>query len=241
MTELARLSDALEATWPPAEIMQVGAWRVRRGLGGGSRVSSVRPAGDPGRSMDDAIAEAERVMRGWDQRPLFQLTGADTELKAELTARGYSVKDPTIFMAAPIAGLAARDPAPVRPVEAEVPLAAMTSVWALDQVGPARLAVMARAAGPRSHIALRLGDVIAGVVFVAVHQDIAMLHSLVVAPAHRRKGVGRAGAAAAARFGARHGADRLALAVTEANAEARALYEDMAFEPLGRYCYLAAP
>lgn len=241
MSDAAGLCDALEATWPPAETVDLGGWRIRRGLGGGSRVSSVRPMGDPGRPLDDAIAEAERIMRSWGQRALFQLTDLDGALERELAARDYGVKDPTVFMEAAIAGLAERDPTPVRPVEAQAPLAAMEAVWKFDRVGPARLAVMARATDPKTHLALRVGDMIAGVAFVGVSGGVAMLHALVVAPSYRRRGIGRAGVVAAARYGARHGAGALALAVTEANGAAQALYRDMGFEFRGGYRYLAAP
>jgi len=237
---LDRMLDALEATWPPAEAAQLGGWRLRRGLGGGSRVSSVRPAGDPGRPLPEAIDAAEAVLRGWGQPPLFQLTDVDAVLEAALAARRYRVKNPTRFMAAPISGLALRDPAPVRPVEAAAPLAAMEAIWALDGIGPERLAVMERAAGPKTCIALRSGDRIAGVAFVAVDRDLAVLHALVTAPAHRRIGVGKAGVIAAARFGARHGAETLALAVIEANEAARALYGAMGFVDIGGYRYLTA-
>jgi len=236
-----RLAEALEATWPAAEVAHIGDWRLRRGLGGGSRVSSVRPMGDPGRELGEAIAEAERIMRGWGQRPLFQLGEADGVLEAGLSERGYAIKDPTVFMAESAAALAERDLAPVRPVESAAPLAAMEALWALDGIGPERLAVMARAAGPKSYVALRLGDAITGVAFVAVDGDIAMLHALVTSPAHRRAGVGRAGVIAAARFGLRHGAGMLALAVTAANAPARALYGLMGLRDVGGYRYLQAP
>ncbi len=241
MIPAERLVEALEATWPPAEIAQIGGWRLRRGIGGGSRVSSVRPLGDPGEPVDGAIAKAERIMRGWGQRPLFQLTDADAALAAELSARSYAVKDPTVFMAAPAEALAARDLAPVRQVECAAPLAAMEAIWALDDVGPARLAVMERAKGPKTYFALRLKDRIAGVAFVAVDRDVALLHALVVDPALRRCGVGVASAIASARFGLSHGTETLALAVTEANAPALALYRGVGLVQCGGYRYLAAP
>lgn len=236
-----RLLNALAATWPSAETAQIGDWRIRRGLGGGSRVSSVWPVGEPGRPLPDAVDEAERIMRGWGQRPLFQLTKAGSALEAELSRRGYAPRTPTVLMAAAIPGLAGRDLGAVRPVEADAPLAAMEGVWALDDIGPERLAVMDRARGPKTFLALRLGDRIAGVAFVAVDDDIAMLHALVAAPAVRRAGVGRAGVVAAARFGLRHGATTLALAVTEANGPARALYSAMGLLDAGGYCYQQAP
>jgi len=236
-----RLLDALEATWPPAEIAHLGDWRIRRGLGGGARVSSVRPLGDPARALPDAVDEAERIMRGWEQSPLFQLGEAGSALEVELAGRGYVLKTPTVLMAAPISDLAGRELAPVRLVESAAPLAVMETIWALDEIGPERLAVMDRAPGPKTFLALRLGDRIAGVAFVAAAGGVVMLHALVSAPTYRRAGVGKAGMIAAARFGLRHGATTLALAVTEANAPARALYSGMGLQAVGGYRYLQAP
>ena len=188
--DLARLMDALEATWPPAETARIGGWRVRRGQGGGSRVSSVRPVAEPCCALGEAIARAEDMQRAWGQTPLFQMTEADAALDAELATRGYATKDPTVFMAASAADLAGRDPAPVRPVEAAAPLAAMEAIWATDGVGSERLAVMARASQPKTHFALRLDDRICGVAFVAVDREMAMLHALVTDPGALRRGCG---------------------------------------------------
>ena len=159
-TDPAGLRAALAATWPAAETRRLGPWTLRRGDGGGSRVSAATldgPLADP--------AEAEAAMRAWGQRPLFRIGRGEEALDALLAARGYARHEPTLVLAAPAAALAAA------PDEAAVlgpaPLACMAEIWAAGGIGPARLAVMARAPEPRSYILGRLGDRPAGCAFVA--------------------------------------------------------------------------
>ena len=85
----------------------------------------------------------------------------------------------------------------------------MAEIGAAGGVGPARLAVMARAPEPRAFILGRLGDRPAGAAFAALHGGVAMLHAVEVAPFARRQGLATAIAAAAAAWGLAHGAPDL--------------------------------
>ena len=100
--------------------------------------------------------------------------------------------------------------------------------------------VMTRAQGPRMTLMARAGDRPAGVAFVAVDGAIAMIHAIEVTPEHRRKGAGAVLMRSAASFAAEHGAAWLALAVTKANAPARALYERLGIARAGSYHYRVA-
>ena len=53
----------LAATWPPAEAMRLGPWTLRRGAGGGSRVSAATLEGE-----DGAIESAAAAMLAWARR-----------------------------------------------------------------------------------------------------------------------------------------------------------------------------
>lgn len=64
-----------------------------------------------------------------------------------------------------------------------------------------------------------------------------MMHAVVVAPAARRQGVGRALSVAAARWAVRMGAATLALATTEENAAANGLYRSIGMHAVGGYHY----
>lgn len=228
----SRLMAALEATWPPAEVTDAGGFRLRRGAGGGKRVSAATRIA-PGL---DGLETAVAGMAAWGQGPLFQLTGVDADLDADLASRGYSVADPTLFYVAPAADLTGDGPVQTAHARRIVP-ALMAEIWAEGGIGPSRLAVMARAQEPQVRLLGRSGDRPSGAAFVAVDGDIAMIHAIEVRPAQRRKGVARQLMQAGARFALANGADWLALAVTEANGPARALYQGLGMVQAGRYHY----
>ena len=83
----------------------------------------------------------------------------------------------------------------------------------------------------------RANDRPVGAAFVAVDGEVAMIHAIEVAKAHRRKGGAVRLMQGAARFAAENGAEWLALAVTEANSGARALYERLGMADAGGYHY----
>ena len=113
-------------------------------------------------------------------------------------------------------------------------------IWARGGIGPGRRAVMTRPTGPCIALMARADDRPVGVAFVAVDNNIAMIHAIEVRPEHRRKGGGGVLIHGAASFAAEHGAEWLALAVTEANAPARALYERLGIARAGSYHYRIA-
>lgn len=229
------LFAALDATWPAAEVARAGPWRLRRGEGGGNRVSATTldgPLGDP--------AEAEAAMQAWGQRPLFMVRPGEDALDAALAERGYARHDASILLAAPVAALA-EAVLDATAIDCEGRLAAMETLWAAGGIGPSRLAVMDRVAGPRAFLLGRLGDRPAACGFVAIAGDVAMLHALEVAPPARRQGVGARLSRAAAHWAAERGAAHLALAVTEANAPARALSAGLGLAEAARYHYRLAP
>jgi len=230
-----RIMAAVDATWPPAEFRHVGPWLLRRGDGGGQRVSA---ASTTDQSAD--FAPAEEGMRAWGQAPLFRLTPDQALLDARLAEASYAVKDPVALYAVPVASLANGRDETVKVFRVTSPLAMVDEIWVRGGIGPGRRAVMTRAQGPHMTLLARADDRPVGVAFVAVDGDIAMIHAIEVAPEHRRKGGGELLMRGAASFAAEHGAEWLALAVTEANAPARALYERLGIALAGSYHYRIA-
>jgi ribosomal protein S18 acetylase RimI-like enzyme len=237
----ARMLAAMDATWPAPESARFGAWIVRRGFGGGSRVSAIRPLGDPGMDLSAAVDAAAAIQRGWGQTPLAQIGPDDATLDALLAARDWAEEDHTVLLAAPVATLAERPEARLMAVRVRAPLAALDELWAAGGIGPARRAVMDAAPAPKDALMLRFDDRAAAALFVAAHCDAAMLHALHVAPAFRRRGVGRAAALAAADWAAEHGCAWLGLGVTSRNVAARALYAGLGFAEVCGYRYRRAP
>lgn len=237
-TPLARdIFDAIDATWPPARFIDHGPWRLREGLGGGQRVSSAT-ANSPVTETD--INEAEEEMRNLGQRPIFMIRPEDGELDAQLRNRGYDVVDPVTAYAIRAESFA-EDLPPADAMPAWPPLAVQREIWQQAGIGPARVAVMERATGPRTAILGRSGDTPAGVAYVAISSDLAMLHALEVLPAFRRAGVGKRILTRAANWALSEGAGWLTLVVVTANAPANALYRRLSMIPVSSYHYRRAP
>lgn len=231
LPDLARLMAALDATWPAREVTDRDGWRLRDGAGGGKRVSAASVLAERAE-----IAVAEAAQRAQGQTPLFRLGPEDLALDAQLAGLGYQLLDPTVLYVARVADLAQKPP-PVRLFDIWPPLAIMRDLWAEGGIGPARLAVMDRAPAPRTGFVARIEDRVSGVGFVAIHDRIAMIHAIEIAPRARRKGVASTLIRGAAHWAEGQGADWFALAVTEANTPARALYEGLGMQIAGRYHY----
>lgn len=226
--------ETLAATWPAAEIRRLGPWTLRRGDGGGNRVSAATLDG-PMRDLD----AAEAAMRRWGQTPLFMIRAGEGALDDALADRGYARRDPTLILSAGAADIA--PPGALAAIPCAGPLACMTEIWTAGGIGPERRAVMARSPPPRTWLLGRLENRPAGAAFLAARDDAAMLHALEVAAPARRRGLGAEMVRAAAAWAAAQGAARLLAAVTEANGAARGLYAGLGFREAARYHYRRAP
>ncbi|MBB5222590.1 ribosomal protein S18 acetylase RimI-like enzyme [Amaricoccus macauensis] len=226
--------EAILATWPAVELRAAGGFTLRRGAGGGNRTSAATLDG-----MSGDIPAAEAAMRAWEQRPVFMIRPGEAALDADLAARGYEAYDHTRVLAASAAPLAGADPE--RAFFGDMRLRVLEEVWAPGGIGPERVAVMARAPGPKIYLLGRHGDRVGGAGFAAIHGDAVVMHAVEVTPAARRTGIGAAMVRAAAAWGRERGAGRLLLAVTQANVGATALYRGLGFEEAAAYHYRRAP
>jgi GNAT superfamily N-acetyltransferase len=234
-----RQFDLLEATWPAASLRREGPWLIREGKGGGQRVSAASLA--PGFAAMDItptdITRAEDAMAALGQPPLFMVRSEDTALDAALDGRGYRVHDPVVLYSAPCETLATPAPPRMAAFPHWPPMAIAADLWAEAGIGPDRLAVMSRVKGAKTAILGRQKDRASGVAFVACDHDAAMLHALEVTPNQRRQGSANNIMRCAAVWALEHGAKTLTLAVTEANAPARALYASLEMQIVGKYHY----
>lgn len=230
-------SDALfqliEATWPPARTWRAGPFSLRDGEGGGKRVSAATCEGD----WDMAwLSRLEAAM----VEPLVMVRPGQERLDQALAARGWQMVDPVLAYASPVATLVAKLP-PLSAFAHWPPLQIACSIWADGGIGPDRIRVMQRVKLAKCVLLARQDDRPSGAAFVACRQDEAMLHALEVRPDYRRKGTGTALLQAAANWAQDHGATRLSLVVTEGNQAARALYDRLGMEVVGRYHYRMKP
>lgn len=230
------LLDGMAATWPPEREVTVGPFRLRIAPGGGNRVTCATAEGPvaPG-----DIAALEQAARSHGQTPTVMLREHETALDAALHAAGWQMGEEVVLMEGPAAAIP--DPAPLAGFALWPPLAVQAALWAEGGIGPERLAIMHRAAGPRTALMARAQDRPAGTGFAAAHGDTVFLHALTVPPAMRRRGAGRAMVMAAAMWARGMGLPRLALAVTRGNAPARALYASVGMAEVGRYHYRIRP
>ena len=234
LPDLPDLNAAMEPTWPAAATHRLGPWLLRRGDGGGKRVSAASALADVG---PGDLAMAEAAMAEMGQVPLFVIRPADQALDRLLDRAGYQVVDPVLIYAAPCAPLAALPLPTLAAFPHWPPLEIARLVWAEGGIGPARVAVMDRVSLPKTALLGRAADRSAGAAFVAANHSVAFLHAVEVRPALRRIGLGRHMMIAAARWAMSMGCTDLALAVTIANLAARQLYTSLGMTVAGRYHY----
>ncbi len=228
----------IDATWPAARTDRVGPWLVRDGRGGGSRVSAATMVGAP--ALGD-LELAEHAMAALGQAPLFMIRDGDADVDRLLADAGYAVKDPVVAYAASLDVLIGDGLPRLSAFRAWPPLAVQAEIWATADIGPARLAVMDRALGPKTSFLGRRQDCPAGTVYVACHGTHAMLHALEVLSKFRRQGLARHLVRAAAIWAQAQGAVDLSLVVTRANVAANALYASLGMEVVGQYHYRIRP
>jgi GNAT superfamily N-acetyltransferase len=232
-----RLFEAIDATWPAARAIREGPWLLREGLGGGKRVSAATALGPV--AADD-IPLAEDAMRRLTQTPLFLIRNGENDLDAALALHGYEIIDPTAVMVLPVDALTDSPVPPVTAFTIWEPLAIMAEIWAQGGIGPARLDVMSRTA-VKTAILARWNEKPAGVGFVAIDREIAMVHAVEVLPGQRRQGVAQWIMRQAAFWAREQGAKTLAVLCVRANTPAVSLYSALGFETAGHYHYRVKP
>lgn len=224
----------IDATWPAAAFTEVDGWVLRRGLGGGSRVSAATAIGVP---TSASIGVAESEMEKMGQTPQFMIREGDEALDSLLAGRGYNVKDPVNLYACALADLTETRPPALTSFVAWPPLACQKEVWESGGIGPARLAVMERAPNPKTSLLGRIGDTPVGTVFVSCSHESAMIHALEILPAYRRQGIARNLTIAAAFWAQENGARHMTLVTTKENDGANGLYTALGMKIVGEYHY----
>ncbi len=228
-----RLFEVCDQTWPAARRFETGNWTLRKGKGGGQRVSAATALGPVG---PDDIEQAETAMREMGQHPLFMIRQSDNALDTLLDGKGYALVDPVTLYTLPIADLTDKPVPRVTAFTIWEPLAIMAEIWAKGGVGPARLDVMARAK-VKTGVLARWNEKPAGVAFAAVHGEICMVHAVEVLPHQRRQGVAEWIMRAAAYWAQAQGATHMSVLCVTRNDGANALYRSLGFAPAGRYHY----
>ncbi len=227
----------IDATWPAAAVHRAGPWIIREGRGGGQRVSAASVAG---KWKPSDIGLAERAQAELGQPSLFLVRPGEAALDSALENEGYLVGDRVNLRAAKI-GQVAREPPWLSAFTVWPPLAVFDMVWQEGGIGPARRAVMDRVTVPKTALLARADDRVSGAGFVAIHDGWAMVHAVHVRESLRRRGSAAAMLRMAAIWAMQRGAGGIALAVTEGNTAANALYASLGMEIVGNYHYRSRP
>lgn len=228
------LIDVCEATWPAADTQRVGAWVIRNGQGGGKRVSA---ATENWPTTEADLPAAEKAMRAIGQEPLFQIRAGDEHLDEMLSQHGYKEVDVVNIWVVSISELTRETPPPVSAFAVWPPLSIMDELWERGDIDTNRRAVMQRADCEKTGLLARTEDTPAGVGFVGIHDEIAMVHALHVDEALRRKGAAQNLLRQAAIWAEERGAKYLSLIVTQGNHAANPLYANLGMHLVGHYHY----
>ncbi|MDE9449474.1 GNAT family N-acetyltransferase [Aliiroseovarius sp. Z3] len=230
--------EACEVTWPPAKTERIGAWVIRDGAGGGKRVSA---ATENWPTTEADLPVAEKAMRDLGMDPLFQIRHGDEHLDDMLEKHGYQIVDPVNFWAIEVEELTKDAPPPVSAFSIWPTLSIMHELWEAGGIGAARRAVMERANCPKTGLLARTDDAPAGVGFVGLHNEIAMVHALHVDKEMRRMGTGANLLKQAAIWAKAQKAKYIALIVTQGNHAANPLYANIGMHLVGHYHYRTKP
>lgn len=233
------------ATWLPASTRDVDGWRV--GLSGGftRRANSALPLGTPA-DLGATLGRVEAVYAAAGQPAVVRVcSGAPEGLATALAARGYAERAVTDVLVRDLVALPPEHvavPPDVRIAVTEAPDGTWLTGWlgvkaaggAVDP-GTARAVV---AGSPALYLTAADADgSTLGVLRAALADGWTGLSCLVVAPAARRRGLGRLLTRAGLRAAADRGATRAFLQVEVANAGAADLYAGEGFRPAERYAY----
>ncbi|MFI2709764.1 GNAT family N-acetyltransferase [Micromonospora sp. NPDC018662] len=244
------LETAADEAWPAPVRARLGDWRLRSAAGWTGRANSALPIGDPDRPLPAALDAVQRWYADLGQPALVNTPlPLAAPVGAELDARGWTSRPPTLVQTVPLVALTApapeagaADPPPVALAAAPaddwlaiaadrkggLPDAARHVLTAVDRIRFAELRVDGRL------FAVGRGTVTGGGRWLGVSL-------LEVLPEARRRGYAVAVVRALAGWAAAEGATRAFLQVEQHNTGAVALYRRLGFTTHHTYLTRVAP
>jgi GNAT superfamily N-acetyltransferase len=226
----------VEAVAPP-EVLEIGGWLVPLDNGTVGRAKSAVPLShDLG---PEAVGAIEAAYRERGLKPAFRLADIPVfeAVRTELTRRGYSAQQPTIFKTGSIADLAAFSEGSAEILVA--PDDAWSAVFLGEGFDPAdgvhRIAALTRSLDAVYGAAGEGGQTHA-VGVMSFGWGWAGIHGMRTARDRRGRGLAGRVLAALGRVAQARGLERVFLQVEEAN-PARAIYRRAGFSPVWRYHY----
>lgn len=233
--------------WPSRQTLLRNGWIFRLSGGFTKRANSVNAAA-PGASFDGVRAAAEALYGRHGLPAVFRMSPlAAPAADAELADAGYLFFDPSRVMRASLAHAVHAADAPDAAGPASVGLASLPSPAWLDGFAAANgvdarhhdlhHAMVHAIAPPAAFATLREDGEAIGFGLAVLERGSVGLYDLVVDPARRGRGHGRALVRALMQWGRELGAASAYLQVREQNEGALRLYARLGFEDFYRYHY----
>lgn len=266
MDEFTEMEELCADAWPAPVELRLGSWRLRAADGFTGRANSALTLGDPGRPVDEALAEVIAFATAHGIRPAAHVVVGSAH-EAAIAGAGWRVDEDhpggaesAVLTASPRTFATPKTPnAAVYPhpptawwaltADAE-PTAAQRFVLgggrtADHKATPDRPPGTGR--GPASHRACEVGfgvvrrdDTVVAAARAAVVGDLLHVARLAVRPEARRGGLARSLMGALGVWGCERGATRCALQVATGNTAALGLYAALGFTEHHRYRYWVA-
>lgn len=238
---IREVESAAYRSWPAGEVIDHDGWQLRYSDGFSRRGNSVYPA------CPSTLAYGAKLSwcADWYRQRGLQLVVRQTPatepgLDEVLADLGYGFEGRTNVMIASLDETVADEPLDQAPTSGWS--TAMAGLWEIgqDRVAGWR-AIIERIDLPAAYgIETRDGAAIAAGLAV-VDGDLLGLFEIIVAPGHRRQGIGRAFTRSLMGWGRDQGATRAYLQVVAENAAAISMYEQLGFEKAYSYWYRRAP
>ncbi|MCG5442473.1 GNAT family N-acetyltransferase [Micromonospora sp. NIE79] len=246
------LERAADEAWPAPTRGRLGDWLLRSAEGWTGRANSALPIGDPDRPLAAAVDAVERWYAERGQPALINTPlPLAAPVGAELDARGWGTRPPTLVQTAPL------------PLPASTPAGGQADLWGAAVVELAAapsdewLAIAAGRKGGLPDAARHVLTAVDQVRFAHVYADGALvavgrgtvtgqgrwlgLSLIEVVPAVRRQGLARRVIHELASWGVSGGATHAFLQVEQRNAAAVALYQRLGLVTHHTYLTRVAP
>jgi GNAT superfamily N-acetyltransferase len=248
--DVLALEEVALAGWPAPDTRWLGRWLLRAAAGFTGRANSVLPLGDPGRPLDEALAEVAAWYgeRGLPPRVVIPVPAREA-LDGALAVRGWTLYNPTQVLTADVE--VTLRTLPERP---DLPPVTIEDTPADDWIGayhyrgggglpPAGRAILTGSRQPGFAV-VRAGGTAGPVLAIgraAVDDGWVGVTAVEVDPGHRRRGLAGHVLRELLRWAAERSATSAYLQVAEENEPALRLYERLGFAPHHRYHYRLAP
>jgi ribosomal protein S18 acetylase RimI-like enzyme len=239
---IAELEELSTRTWPPHQVKNLGLWKCRISNGMTFRANSVLvsgtpPFGEPGLELDDAISRVDLIYAEAGLPTVFQLTfPIHQDFNDYLMERGWSQKVGAAFLIKDLeASVDLKELAQEKSVEITEEDQPSEEFLALHNDQELRSIMISY---PAKYIALTFNGEIIASARVALSESWAIVTRLIVADAHRKKGLARLLMVACMNSAFKDGASKMCLQVDQSNRDAQSLYEKLGFKVHHTYRFI---